>query len=73
MPKTATTTISTEHVLTLNKHELLEALRDGGCSIPANCEITVRVPGGGDWSNTNLDISANSPICITWKTEKRDA
>jgi hypothetical protein len=24
--------------------------------LPANTEIFVKVPGGGDWSNTDLDI-----------------
>lgn len=27
-------------------------------------EVFVKVPGGGDWSNTNLDIDENNPIVV---------
>lgn len=62
------------HMLRLDKEELLSALNAAGYQIPHGCEITVRVPGGGDWSNTSLDISGNSPVTITWQTveEKTD-
>lgn len=33
--------------------------------LPADCKIFVRVPGGGDWSNTDLEISAETPLQAT--------
>ena len=32
-----------------------------------NADTIVRVPGGGDWSNMDLDLTEDSPIEITWK------
>lgn len=37
--------------------------------IPAHAEIWVRVPGGGDWSSTDLLI-AESPIQVKWEEVK---
>jgi len=30
--------------------------------LPADAKIFVRVPGGGDWSNTDLEISDAQPL-----------
>lgn len=30
--------------------------------LPADAKIFVRVPGGGDWSNTDLEISEEQPL-----------
>lgn len=37
--------------------------------IPVNlCEVSVYVPGGGDWSNTNLELDDEAQaIEIRWK------
>jgi len=32
--------------------------------IPATADIFVRVPGGGDWSNQNLDVEE---IHVSWE------
>lgn len=29
----------------------------------------VRVPGGGDWSNTNLEVGTDCPLVVTVKRE----
>jgi len=51
----------------MTAEELLSLLRDDGQAIPkAGVSVTVRVPGGGDWSNTSLDIDDDTPIEITF-------
>lgn len=34
-----------------------------------NMEFHVEVPGGGDWSNTNLTISEDTPVIVTIKVQ----
>lgn len=53
-------------LITLLNQEL--AAQGKGRPIPANATVVVGVPGGGDWSNTSLDIDERTPICIAWKT-----
>jgi len=51
---------------TLISHALLhEAERITSLGLN-NIEVYVRVPGGGDWSNTNLDVDEKCPILIEW-------
>jgi len=33
-------------------------------NIPVNAEVRVRVPGGGDWSNQDLDVTE---IFVMWE------
>lgn len=49
----------------LSESDLRELVRAHSGEVPASAAIFVEVPGGGDWSNTQLDIS-ESPIIITW-------
>jgi hypothetical protein len=39
--------------------------------IPLRAKVTVGVPGGGDWSNTNLtlDETSSAGIEVVWTTE----
>lgn len=39
---------------------------------PDNASVTISIPGGGDWSNTELDVSEASPVEISW-TERHEA
>ncbi len=32
--------------------------------------VYFRVPGGGDWSNTAIEIDSENPIVVTWKEEE---
>jgi len=34
--------------------------------IPAGATISVTVPGGGDWSNCELDLDHHGPISVSW-------
>lgn len=37
-----------------------------GNDLPVRAEIYVMVPGGADWSNTELNINVETPVVITW-------
>lgn len=49
---TRTTQTKTEYVFTAD--DLRDAL-----GLPAHAELFVAVPGGGDWSNRDLDLEEN--------------
>lgn len=34
--------------------------------LPKDARVYFVVPGGGDWSNTDIDIDRNHPICVEW-------
>jgi hypothetical protein len=42
---------------------------------PDNASVTIYVPGGGDWSNADLNVSESpndeQAIVVRWKTEKK--
>lgn len=42
-------------------------------SLPKNARIKFHVPGGGDWSNTDIDISAKDPIIATWEEVREES
>ena len=69
---TTTKTTTVQHSVKLGAGDILDMLRKAGVPVPdsavaSDLRITVRVPGGGDWSNTNIDISASNPVVIEWK------
>lgn len=68
MSKRVTTRQTTieEHRLEVDKALLIEALRVIGYTIPASADAFVSVPGGGDWSNTRLDIGEDVNIHVCW-------
>jgi len=41
-------------------------LASRGVDVPRDARITVTVPGGGDWSNTDLEVDARCPVVVTW-------
>jgi hypothetical protein len=44
-------------------HRLLAA---AGHDVPQDALIYFRVPGGADWSNTDIDIDGQHPVHICW-------
>lgn len=44
-----------------------EMIRDVS-NLPKNAKITFQVPGGGDWSNKNIEIDGEHTIGVTWTT-----
>lgn len=62
-----------QHEIEVNDEALVSALRALGYDVPFDdiikIKVTVRVPSGGDWSNTDLDIDNTTPIMVRWITE----
>lgn len=58
--KRTTTIQEVEH--RLSRDDIITLLRNAGYTIPDGTTIFVRVPGGGDWSNTDLDIEEDCPL-----------
>lgn len=63
--KTRTTT-KKSHTVELDPEAIRGLLDIAGYEVPANASITISVPGGGDWSNTELDVTDTNPIRIEW-------
>jgi hypothetical protein len=60
--------------LELGRAEILNLLWGQGHSIPANAEIFITVPSGGDWSGMDVDIDGDTSavkVQVRWveKTE----
>lgn len=58
-----------KHKVELSRSEMFELLTKAGYEIPNSAEIFICIPGGGDWSNTSLDIDDDHPVTITWQKE----
>lgn len=63
-------TVETRYHAELDRPTLLALLRQAGHDVPDNAGIFVRVPGGGDWSNEQLDID-DAPIQIYYGTTEQ--
>lgn len=68
---TTRTSIRRTHTIILTGDTLIALLRGKPHEVvsaipPLDAEVTVMVPGGGDWSNATLDIDGDTPIQITW-------
>jgi hypothetical protein len=72
-----TRTVTTrQHTMTVTGEELLDAINQeikamGKTSLPRDAEIIVNVPGGGDWSNTELDLR-EYPVIVKWTEVEED-
>ena len=63
-----TTTTRTVDTYEFTAEELIEALKQAGL-LPNEIShkestVFVRVPGGGDWSNTDLEIDEDRPLTV---------
>lgn len=61
-------TTTTDYHLTLDKKSIIKMLDNTGITIPPNAVITFHVPGGGDWSNSVIDVDEEHPIHVSWST-----
>ncbi len=52
----------------LDGRALVRMLREQGHDIPDNATVTFTTPGGGDWSNTDIDIDDDHPVIVEWIT-----
>lgn len=65
VPEISTTVVTKVNTtLTIGREALLAILRNAGYAIEDNARMYVRVPGGGDWSNMDLDIGTESDIIV---------
>lgn len=55
------------HAIKISGAQIIDLLRGGGFDVPDNAAVTVAVPGGGDWSNTTLDLNCDSTVQIAWE------
>ncbi len=62
------TTTTKSHRASINKEQLLAALKLLGIECPSSADVCVHVPGGGDWSNMALSIDNDCQIQVSWKT-----
>jgi len=63
---TRTVTTSVDKRIELGFTAIRLLLEREGITLPAGTKITVTVPGGGDWSNTELDIDDHTPVVVSW-------
>lgn len=71
--KTAVSTTVTEtRAIELDEKKVRELLIASGIDIPIEAEVSVwfSIPGGGDWSNTNIDVTNHFPINVSWTVTK---
>ena len=66
------TMVRVEKEITLTDFDILSLLHKAGYEVPDSCEVIFRTPGGGDWSNTDIDIDAEQPITIRWEEKDDD-
>jgi hypothetical protein len=57
------------HTISLGACEVLDVLRAVGHKVPATAKVTFSVPGGGDWSGSDVELAsteeANGDAVIT--------
>lgn len=65
--ETKTTRVETRKRIELTEDSLRKLIKSAtGEALPVGADIFVEVPGGGDWSNTSLYISKETPVIIAW-------
>lgn len=67
------TVTSTHNRLELRREDIVGLLRTNCAKtrlglplIPEKAKVYVAVPGGGDYSNTTLDVDADVPLVVIW-------
>lgn len=79
MKTSSSTLIRVEKRYTFSSEEILGALRAQGL-LPArspygttNEKVFISIPGGGDWSNTDLDVSDEDPLRVHIVTNTQES
>lgn len=63
------TSVVTDHTVELTNADIVELIEKRlDLTIENRAQVFVRVPGGGDWSNTALEIDEECPIVVTWES-----
>jgi hypothetical protein len=55
--------------LELDGATLRQLLIHAGIEIPPDAQFIFRTPGGGDWSNCDIEIEYQNPVYVRWQTE----
>lgn len=69
--KVSTVTKSTS-TITLSRDDIIVMLIDRGIDVAHHARVEFRVPIGGDWSGTNVEVDTENPIIVTWETVTHD-
>lgn len=71
--KVETVTRTAQHSMEIDAAAMRNLLNAAGVEIPEDTEVRIyfAVPGGGDWSNTNIDIDAKHPVYVEWTIEEK--
>ncbi len=66
-PQITTHTRTTKRIeFALTREHIIELLRQAGHDIADDAEVVFQVPGGGDYSNCEVDVDGDSPIAVRW-------
>lgn len=60
-----------ETTIKIDRDDLIEYLTEKGYRVPDDAKVFVPVPGGGDWSNMDLDIGKadeRALITVSWES-----
>lgn len=55
-------TTTTKTTAKITRKDLIEAF-----DLPPDARITMHVPGGGDWSNTDLTVGEEGDVFVEWE------
>lgn len=58
--------ITIRHKVSVSGDDIIDLLRKDGFDIKLGASVTIHVPGGGDWSNTDLDVSLENKVEVRW-------
>lgn len=66
MQQTRSSVTKLTREIKLSRQDLIALLHHE--DIPINADIFITVPGGGDWSGMDVDISEKTPVIVRWVT-----
>ena len=76
MPVTSkTVTITERHEVRLDGQRIYDMLQGAGylLSTASDFKVYFSVPGGGDWSNQDIEIDKDCPVIVTWKVTSTES
>lgn len=53
---------STPMIVVVTRSVLIRAIREAGIDVPDNAQVTFQVPGGGDYSNCEVDLDDEEQV-----------
>jgi hypothetical protein len=61
-------TVTRRYKLKLSDTDIIDLLQGKQrCqNVPDNAVVTFHVPGGGDWSNTTMEVCSANPVTVEW-------